>query len=286
MEQVVHTIPFLIRTHADLKLAEICLESLGESDPNGIVVLYNQGILTNRELEVFLKNFKLQFNVLGEGVNIGIGQGRMACFQYIWARLPDTKFISEIHVDMFFPKGWLEELVSFLEDNAGEPMICPGILTFKGELHPEEKEKTMITEIPFGNQEQMNNLLTKLTFDKVLEGFVHPVLHRAEALKAVGGYDARFLKGKQGYEDDSLLIGYRYYLGTKNNWLPKCYLKTRVYHATLAQRASLEDKNQDFQKNLRGLVYQYGVKGLMELSSIYKENKHFKEVIDELLKEI
>lgn len=286
MEQVVHTIPFLVRNKDDLELAEMCLGSLAESDPKGIVVLYNQGILTNLELEVFLKNFNLRFIVLGEGVNIGIGQGRMACFQYIWIQLPDTKFISEVHVDMFFPKGWLEELVRFLEDNNGEPMVCPGILTSRGELHPEEKEKTVIANIPLSNREYMNSMLINLTNDIVLEGFVHPVLHIAKALKAVGGYDTRFLQGKQGYEDDSLLIGYRYYLGTKNNWLPKCCLKTRVYHATLAQRTSLVDKNQDFQKNLRGLVYQYGVKGLMELSSIYKENNHFKEVIAQLLKEI
>ena len=144
----------------------------------------------------------------------------------------------------------------------------------------------MVKEIPLGNEELMNDLLNQLTFDKVVEGFVHPVLHRSEVLKAVGGYDTRFLQGKQGYEDDSLLIGYRYYLGTKINWKPKCLLKTRVYHATLAQRISLIDKNQDFQKNLRGLIYQYGVKGLMELSSIYEDNNHFKEIADQLLREI
>ncbi|KJS21270.1 MAG: hypothetical protein VR72_10965 [Clostridiaceae bacterium BRH_c20a] len=286
MDQVVHTIPFLVRNQNDLELAKMCLGSLTQSDPNGIVVLYNQGILNNGELEFLLKNFNLRFIVLGKAVNIGISQGRMACFQYIWTQLPDTKFISEVHVDMFFPKDWLAELVRFLEDNNDEPMVCPGILTSRGELHPEEKERTIITDIPLSNQEYMYNMLINLTYEKVLEGFVHPVLHRAEALLAVGGYDTRFLQGKQGYEDDSLLIGYRYYLGTKNNWKPKCCLKTRVYHATLAQRTSLADKNQDFEKNLKGLVYQYGIKGLMELSSIYQENSHFREVIVQLLKQI
>lgn len=285
-KQVIHTIPFLIRTLDDLKLAEVCLDSLAKSDPNGLVVLYNQGVLTNKELEKFLKEFNLQFTVIGEGVNIGIGQGRMACFQYIWTEFSNIEFISEIHIDMFFPQNWVKELICFLEKNTWEPMICPGILTSKGELHPEKKEKRMVKEIPFGNEEHMNDLLDKLTFDKVVEGFVHPVLHRSEILKAVGGYDTRFLQGKQGYEDDSLLIGYRYYLGTKINWKPKCLLKTRVYHATLAQRASLIDKNQDFQKNLRGLIYQYGVKGLMELNSIYEDNNHFKEIAAQLLKEI
>lgn len=277
MNQVIHTIPFFIRNLDDLKLAEICLGSLAESHPQGIVVLYNQGILTNKELEGFLKDYDLRFFVIGEGANIGIGQGRMACFRHIWENFSDTKFISEIHIDMFFSQNWVKELIHFLETNSQEPMVCPGILTSQGELHPDKKGKITVTEVPFDNEELMKALLNQLTLDKVVEGFVHPVIHRSEALKAVGGYDTRFLPGKQGYEDDSLLIGYRYYLGTKSNWKPKCLLKTRVFHATLAQRMSLADKNDDFRKNLRGLIYQYGVKGLLELNSIYEDNNHLKK---------
>ena len=140
MSQVIHTLPFLIRNPDDLKLAEVCLDSLAKSDPNGLVVLYNQGVLTNKELEGFLKNYYLQFNVIGEGINIGIGQGRMACFQYIWSRFSHIKYISEIHLDMFFPRNWVKELIYFLEKNTWEPMICPGILTSKGELHPEKRK--------------------------------------------------------------------------------------------------------------------------------------------------
>jgi heterodisulfide reductase subunit B len=105
-------------------------------------------------------------------------------------------------------------------------------------------------------------------------------------LKAVGGYDTRFLKGTQGYEDDSLLVGIRYYLGTKTNWKPKCFTGVRVYHATLVQRVTMPDINEAFRSNLRGLVYQYGVKGLMELTAIYPENKHFRQVADDLLKQL
>ncbi|MDK2823195.1 MAG: hypothetical protein PWP71_1113 [Clostridia bacterium] len=286
MRYVVHTIPFLTRNEDDLTLADICFRSLANSSPGASVVLYNQGFLTNGELREFLKDYQLRFHIIGEGKNVGIAQGRMACFQYIWSYLPNIKYISEIHVDMFFPKGWVKALVDFMDENKDEPMICPGILTSRGELHPEDKGKRAITEIPFPDPTKMSSLLFNLTSDKVLEGFVHPVLHRSEVLQAVDGYDTRFLKGKQGYEDDSLLLGYRYYIGLKNNWKPKCFMGVRVYHATLAQRTSLDNIQQEFDKNLQGLVYQYGVKGLQELTQIYKDNQHFKMVIEHLLGQI
>lgn len=286
MEKVIHTLPFLVTTEDDLLLVARCFQSLAASCPQGFVVLYNQGGLTNEELGKFLQKFNLQFFILGDGINIGIAQGRMACFQYIWSHFPDCPYISEIHVDMFFPKGWLEGLINFLIANEDEPMICPGILTSQGELHPEQKEKTVITDIPLDNPEKMHNLLNNLVTDRVLEGFVHPVLHRAEVLKAVGGYDTDFLRGKQGYEDDSLLLGYRYYQGLKNDWKPKCYTKVRVYHATLAQRLTLTGIKRDFEINLQGLIYQYGVQGLRELSRIYNENRHFQAVIEQIMAQL
>lgn len=286
MNDVAHTLPFLIRDHGDIKMADSCLVSLAGSCPGGLLVIYNQGIMTNAELTSFLQKFNLRTQIIGNGLNAGIAYGRSTCFNYIWSHYPAVKYISEIHVDMVFPSGWLEGLVNFMERHPEEPMVCPGILTSKGELHPEAKEKAVIGSVPVNNVQGLINLLPNLTFDGIKEGFVHPVLHRAEVLKAAGGYDTRFLKGKQGYEDDSLLIGYRYYQGLKTNWRPKCYLKVRVYHATLAQRTTLPDRDLSFKANLRGLIYQYGVKGLMELSNVYQENEQFATIADQLLSEL
>ncbi|SMB98526.1 hypothetical protein SAMN00808754_2389 [Thermanaeromonas toyohensis ToBE] len=286
METVAHTLPFLITGKKDLFLADLCLRSLEQSSPGALVILYNQGVLSNGELKDYLKRYNLQVHLLGQGINIGIAAGRMACFNYIWSRYPGVRYISEIHVDMIFPPGWVEGLIDFFNLYPEEPMVCPGILTSRGELHPEGKGKPVVPKIPTHDIEHMHNLLTTLTREVVLEGFVHPVLHRAEMLLAVGGYDLRFLKGKQGYEDDSLLLGYRYYMGLKYNWKPKCYLKVRVYHATLAQRPTLAGKEEAMAANLRGLVYQYGVKGLLELSEIYRDNPHFKTLAEQLIGEL
>jgi len=211
MTAIAHTIPFYIRGKEDITLADRCFKSLADSSPGALVVLYNQGVLSNEELQMLLKKYNLRFCILGDGVNVGIAQGRMACFQYIWT----------------VSRGWTDRLVEFLTGYKDEPMVCPGIITSKGELHPEQKEKTIITNIPLDDLEHMNSLLADLTYDVVMEGFVHPVLHKSEVLKEVGGYDLKFLRGKQGYEDDSLLLGYRYYLGIKNDWKPKCCLRVR-----------------------------------------------------------
>nr|WP_204616045.1 glycosyltransferase [Desulforadius tongensis] len=269
-----------------MTMADMCFTSLANSSPKALVILFNQGCLSNEELKGYLKKFNLNVHILGSGNNIGIAPARTACFHYIWNRHPDVQYISEIHVDMIFPNGWVEKLVDFLHTHREEPMVCPAILTSRGELHPEARQKTSISNVPLNDIEKMNKLLPTLTFDAVMEGFVHPVLHRSEILKAVGGYDTRFLKAKQGYEDDSLLLGYRYYVGLKHNWKPKCCMKVRVYHATLAQRTALPDRHESFDKNLRGLIYQYGVKGLMELSAIYQDNMHFKQLTEQLLKQL
>lgn len=286
MQGVAHTIPFLITTKRDLEMAELCLSSLARSDPGSLVVLYNQGQLTKEEVGSFTKKYNLQVEVLGDGQNVGIAAGRVACFRHIWANLPDIEFVSEIHVDMIFPEKWIKDLVDFLRCT-DEPMICPGILTLQGELHPDAKGKPIITEeIPIFDWERMNCLLRSLTSAKIVEGFVHPVVHKSDVLRSVGGYDTRFIKGKQGYEDDSLLLSYRYYLGTKSNWRPKCLLSVRVFHATLFQRMSLPSKEEDFNRNLTGLIFQFGVKGLIELGKLHGENLQFsilaKEMIDKL----
>ncbi len=281
MKNVAHTLPFLIRSHQDLTMASLCFHSLSKSDPGALVVLYNQGGLSNQELQLFLRNYDLQVQILGDGKNVGIAPARMACFVFIWENYPSIDYISEIHVDMIFPKKWVCKLVDFLE-NTEEPMICPGILTLGGELHPEGKGTPVIKQIPLGNHDQMDELLCSFTSNGIVEGFVHPVLHKSKILKKIGGYDLRFLKGKQGYEDDVLLLNYRYFMGTRFNWRPKCLLSVRVFHATLFQRMSLPGKEKDFEQNLRGLIYQFGLKGLIELCEIHQDNTEFPHLVEHM----
>lgn len=286
MQEVVHSLPFLVRNPNDLILADRCLGSLARSCPRGHLVLYNQGEMSNRELARYLAKFNLQADVLGAGENVGIVQGRQACFEHIWSRHQEAEYITEIHVDMIFPSRWVEGLVHFLHTRAEEPMVCPGILTARGELRPEAECGALPADLPLDDPERMDGLLRGLTRDEVREGFVHPVLHRAKTLQAVGGYDPLFLKGKQGYEDDSLLLGYRYYLGTGKDWRPKCCLRVRVYHATLAQRAATDDRTESLCANLQGLLYQYGIKGLMELAAIHRDDRHFRRVVRALMERL
>ncbi|OAB40044.1 hypothetical protein PMSD_03080 [Paenibacillus macquariensis subsp. defensor] len=275
--RIIHTMPLLIRSEhlniiEDMKMASACFESLALSE-DALVIIYNQGGLSNDQLKQMCTTFKLTTVILGEGENVGIARARQHCFEYIWMHYYDTAYISEIHVDMVFTPNWYTPLIDYLE-NSDEPMISPGIITITGELQPLRQ----YTTIPSTYRELITHL-ESLSVDEVHMGFVHPVIHRASALQSVGGYDTQFLSGKQGYEDDSLLIGYVYYMGTKNNWRPKCYLKSWVYHATLAQRMSLPDRHIDFAINEKGLFQQYGAYGLKQLSEIHSNSADFEQLI-------
>ncbi|RTE00421.1 glycosyltransferase [Paenibacillus whitsoniae] len=270
--KIIHTMPLLIRGDSsyneDLRMAKNCFESLQSSDDN-FVVIYNQGCLSNDELNHLLSSFQLPSVILGNGTNVGIAKARQTCFEYIWNHFKEVHYISEIHVDMVFPRNWYEPLLDLLE-NSDEPMISPGILTQYGELQPIGNSAIIPETI-----EELIKLLEDSARNEVHEGFVHPVVHKANALREIGGYDTRFIKGKQGYEDDSLLVGYLYYMGTRTNWRPKCYLKSLVYHATMAQRMSLPDKHLDFDLNGVGLFFQHGAHGLKQLSKIHKNATTF-----------
>ncbi|MBP1990857.1 hypothetical protein [Paenibacillus eucommiae] len=275
--KIIHSMPLLIRDEAslaeDLIMAKQCFQSLLASEDH-LVVIYNQGCLSNEEWQNILSAIGLSAVILGNGENIGIAQARQACFQYIWDHHSEVDYISEIHVDMIFPANWYVPLIDFLA-GSDEPMISPGIVTQYGELQPIQ----LGTPVPATPQE-MIALLESLSRDECHPGFVHPVVHKAHILKEIGGYDVRFFKGKQGYEDDSLLLGYLYYLGTRTHWRPKCYLKSWVYHATMAQRMSLANKHLDFDLNEAGLFYQYGAKGMQQLSIIHPTSPTFDLMID------
>lgn len=279
MPRIAHTIPLLITNERDIDMMVAALTSLAASDPGGLLILFNQGVMPNEELLPILKSVNLHSIILGKGVNVGIPRGRQNCFEYIWTAYPNIAYISEIHVDMLFAKDWINVLVSYLESH-DEPMICPGIMTSNGELQPECKVGINAGSIPLSDINKMYAVLGAFTYPGVVEGFVHPVIHKAQALKTVGGYDTGLLTGLQGYEDDSLLLGYRYYMGTRINWLPKCCVKTRVYHATLAQRYKV---NFTPHENLRGLISQYGIEGIKQLGYIYPNNEEYKRLLLKIL---
>ncbi|OPA73070.1 hypothetical protein BVG16_30870 [Paenibacillus selenitireducens] len=280
--KIVHTMPLLIRGEFsyedDLRMAKTCFESLRASE-DCLVVLYNQGCLCNDDLRGILTSYGLSAVILGHGENIGIARARQTCFEYIWEHCGDVEYISEIHVDMVFPPNWHVPLVDYLA-SSDEPMISPGIVTMYGELQPISEE----IAIP-DNAAALIALLGDLNREEIREGFVHPVVHKASILREIGGYDTRFLRGKQGYEDDSLLLGYLYYMGTRSNWRPKCYLKSWVYHATMAQRMSLPDKHLEFALNEEGLIRQYGAYGLKRLSIIHRNPSAFETLLQEILQQ-
>lgn len=268
MDQLVHTMPFLLTSEADLHMADLCLESLIVSDGAGPVVVYNQGAMSNREVDAYFRSKGLESVIIGDGNNDGIPVARQSCFQVVWNKFADIQFVSEIHLDMVFPPSWAVNLTEFLWNHPEEPIISPGILTGSGELHPEARGQKAV-QIP-QTYTELIQLLERFTQDALAVGFVHPVVHRSDVLRTIGGYDLRFLRGKQGYEDDSLLLGYRYYVGRGSGWRPKAYLKSRVYHVTLVQRMSMDNVANEFRLNLQGLVKQYGAYGLLELADIHR----------------
>jgi len=62
-------------------------------------------------------------------------------------------------------------------------------------------------------------------------------------------------------------------IGTRSNWRPKTILSTRVFHYTLAQRMKMDNIYQETNRNIDGLVDQYGVYSLLQLSLIHNNNE-------------
>lgn len=265
-EELVHTLLLLFRNEhlsEDQELAMTCLFSLEEAKYK-TVIIYNQGYLSNQELEKFLEKFKLNFIIIGEGKNVGIPVGRQRCFEYIWTHRRETKYISELHLDMIFSPLWEEALVGYLRTHE-EPMISCGIIDKSGDM---KFSGNTIREIPRDGTE-MQKFLRNLTSNKIVHGFTHPCIHVSHILEEVGGYDLRFLEGKHCFEDDSLLLGYYYYYGTKAKWYPKVNYQSVVYHAIAMQRLEVAD---DITVNFNGLVKQYGAMGLKYLSELHKSS--------------
>lgn len=252
--ELIHTLLLLIREdyrRQDLALTERCLKSL-EKSAYTTVVVFNQGCLTGLELDEYLKSFRLNCIVIGGGVNTGTVIGRQSCFEYVYRQFPGAAYVSELHPDMIFTSGWENALVDYLNENPEEPVIGCGIIS----------DALMPEHYPDG----VDDYAAQFKRDRIERGFTLPCIHRITVLKAVGGYDARFLTGKHAFEDDSLLLGYHYYYGTRANWSPKVNCNSIVYHEVAGQRFGLSD---DPYENFGGLLRQYGAMGVSVLADLH-----------------
>jgi hypothetical protein len=265
--KLIHTLLFLIRANRladDLNMTRTLMESFRRSTYKTVVV-YNQGYFSNDELRQYLSEFELDIHVIGEGVNVGIPAGRQSCFNYIWDNFPDTDYISEIHLDMYLSSNWEDPLVAYL-DTHDEPMVCCGIIDRYGNMTIMEKYHALPDSF-----DKYEDFLKSIREDTVLQGLTHPCIHSAKILKEVGGYNTDFLKGKQCFDDDSLMLSYYYYYGTKAKWHPKINFNSIAYHAVAEQRNSL---GESVMINYNGLVKQYGAMGLKHLCEIHKSQWH------------
>ncbi len=265
--RLVHTLLYLYREDRaaeDGIMTAVCLKSLEKSTYN-TVVIYNQGAKSNDALKEELKLLKLDIHVIGDGVNVGTAMGRQKCFEYIWAHMPDTEFISEIHPDMIFAPHWEDAMVEYL-DSHDEPLISCGIVDQKGNM-PFLNKKAAVDD----GRHDFDEFLAGLKTDQVVRGFTCPCVHVSAILKETGGYNAAFLKGRQCFEDDSMLLGYYYYYGTKRAWYPKINYNSVVYHAVAGQRLDMKG---NVMVNFNGLVRQYGAMGVKALVSIHESKWH------------
>lgn len=266
--KLIHTLLLLFRAERlteDIHTATTCLKSLEESSFQTVVV-YNQGSMSNREAERFLEPFHLNCIVIGGAENVGTVVGRQSCFEYILAQYPETEYISELHLDMLFTPHWEDPLVDYL-DAEDEPLISCGIVDQHGASPFIERKNPPLPTAP----EEMSAYLERLKCPLILHGFTNPCIHKAKILKETGGYNARYLTGKQAFEDDSMLLGYYYYYGTRANWKPKVNYNSVVYHAVAGQRLEMTDS---VQVNYVGLIRQYGGMGLKHLSMLHKSAWH------------
>jgi hypothetical protein len=191
--------------------------------------------------------------------------------------MPETLYISELHLDMVFSPNWEDALTQYLEGN-DEPLIGCGIVDKTGAMPFLDKS----VALP-GKLEQLVDFLAGLKTDRVVRGFTNPCVHVLKILKETGGYDTNFLKGRQCFEDDSMLLGYYYYYGTKRGWYPKVNYNSVVYHGVAGQRMAAGGNSND---NYAGLVKQYGVMGLKALSGLHSSAWHKRFFLDRYMEGI
>lgn len=264
--KLVHTLLFMLRENMlpqDIALADRCLKSLEKSTYTTIII-YNQGCWPNERLKAYLKKFQLDCIVIGDGVNAGIPAGHHACYEHAFT-IPGVSYITELHMDMAFAGHWEDALVDYLDTHENEPMIGCGTVTKIGELI------FLGTKVPLPptDLDAMDAYLDGLKQDVVVEGLTNPCLHRRDVLKEIDALDPRFLPGKQGFDDDCLMLSYYYYLGTHANWRPKVNYNSVVCHDTCGQRFSIDE---DVMINYHGLVRKHGAMGLKVLAGLQKNS--------------
>lgn len=265
--QLMHTLLFLIREKSreeDFKMMDACLKSL-QNSAYPTVVVFNQGCLTNEEAVQYLNRFALDIRLLGTGENTGTTVGRQSCFTYIWENAPDVEYITEIHPDMVFAARWEEPLIQYLQTH-DEPMVSCGIIDKDGKMPFLEKTNALPDSPEFYEE-----FLINLRQDTLVHGFTVPCVHVSNILKETGGYNPAFLKGRQCFEDDSMLLGYYYYYGTRRQWQPTVNYNSVVYHAVAGQRMDISGS---VSVNLNGLIRQYGAMGLKRLSELHTSAWH------------
>jgi hypothetical protein len=249
----------------DLVMIKECFESLTFSE--GVeMFIYNQGNLTNEEISLLVKPYNFEFHIIGSGKNVGIPKARYRLTKYILNNYPETEYIAEMHLDMIFMPNWHIPLINYLA-NTDEPIISPRIIsneTSEFLIY----DKWMPIDFSGSLQTRINKLLS-FTENKLIFGFTHPAIHKVEALKDIHYYDPGFLTAKQNFEDDSILLGYRYYMGTRVDWKPKCNLNSCVFHKIGAQRFRILEDD-DNNKNLHGFIQQYGAYGMLEYYKMRK----------------
>jgi len=203
--------------------------------------------------------------VLGRGTNVGTAVGRQSCFEHIWRHFPDTEYVSELHPDMILAPRWEEPLIEYLGGH-DEPMVSCGIVDSRG-LLPFCSRSAVLP----ASYDLFGDFLLGLKRDEIVYGFTNPCVHVSGILKQTGGYNPLFLRDLQCYEDDSMLLGYYYYYGTRAAWRPKINYNSVVYHAVAAQRW---DMGGNVRVNFNGLVRQYGAMGLKALSELHESEWH------------
>lgn len=268
--RLIHTLLFMLRPNyiaEDLQLATTCLRSLEKSAYTEVVV-YNQGFWDNKDVEAFLQGFALKCTVIGDGINVGTVIGRQSCFEHVWRQMPDTEMLSELHLDMIFTHQWEAPLVAYL-DTHDQPLVSCGIVDKDGAMSFLETPPAPLPPL----EGDMDTYLVNLRRDQVVHGFTNPCIHKSAILRATGGYNASFLTGKQAYEDDSMLLGYYYYYGTRADWKPQVCYQSVVYHHLAGQRLGMNDS---VMINYGGLVRQYGATGLLHLSRLHRSPWHIR----------
>ncbi len=268
---LIYMLPFFINDskeyfNYEMNMAKECFESLKDCGSIKLII-YNQGILTNKEIENLLNSYSnISYDIMGSGVNEGIPKARYRMLKYIFDKYSEAKYIAEIHLDMIFTPNWDKPLIEYLE-NSDEPIISPRILIQEECGKYRFIDNEIGVDFPSSLLERVN-MLNSCCEDRVIEGFAHPIIHKVEILKNINPYDVGFLTGKQGYEDDSIILGYNYYIGTRHKWSPKISFKTCVYHKGVGQRDKVDNINIDFNQNVNGLNAQYGAYGFKELYRI------------------